>query len=399
MISFLGYDIPKLKGLGGDLTAKEILQQPDLWLETYQLIVRQRDEISAFMEKINKEKGIRIIFTGAGSSAFVGDAVTPYLSRKMGCNVESIATTDLVTNPDNYLFSDIPTLLISCARSGNSPESVATVQLAEKIVKNLYQLVITCNPNGELAKQTRGNQKALLVLMPEDSNDKGFAMTGSFTTMVLSSLLIFSEPKLEEYKSLVEKIAAHGKKMMKTNSINEAIKDLAQSNFNRGIYLGSSCLKGLAQEASLKMLELTAGSVNTDSNSALGFRHGPKSVVNEETVVVFCISSDAYTRQYELDLLKEMASENKAQKLICFTPIDDEEVRSLADLTIFIGEGIEKEIDDVILLFPNVLIAQMLAFQKAITLGITPDNPCPSGTVNRVVKGVVIYPFNLRPVS
>ena len=85
---------------------------------------------------------------------------------------------------------DFPTVLVSFARSGNSPESVVAVQLAEQIVTDLYQVTITCAKDGKLAKQAVGNEKNLLLLMPEKSNDQGFAMTGSYTCMALTALLV-----------------------------------------------------------------------------------------------------------------------------------------------------------------------------------------------------------------
>lgn len=89
--------------------------------------------------------------TGAGTSGFVGETCEPYLKRLLDKKVEAIATTDLVANPKNYFIKDVPTLLISFARSGNSPESIHAVKLANEIVKELYQVIITCNESGKLA--------------------------------------------------------------------------------------------------------------------------------------------------------------------------------------------------------------------------------------------------------
>lgn len=92
--------------------------------------------------------------------------------------------------PEYYFYENDTVLLVSFARSGNSPESVATVNLAEQLINNVYHLTITCAADGALAKRAKEQQNNLLLLMPERSNDAGFAMTGSFSCMMLTSLLV-----------------------------------------------------------------------------------------------------------------------------------------------------------------------------------------------------------------
>ena len=142
----------ELKDLGAVITTREIEQQPQLWEETFDIYKDKKEEIQAFLDDIYKQVGkVKVIFTGAGTSAYVGNTVMPYL-RKHGdrskYDFEAIDTTKIVSTPEDYLEEDTPTLLVSFARSGNSPESVATVEIAKKIVKHLYQLAITCAPSG-----------------------------------------------------------------------------------------------------------------------------------------------------------------------------------------------------------------------------------------------------------
>ena len=87
-------------------------------------------------------------------------------------------------------------------------------------------------------------------------------------------------------------------------------------DFDRIVYLGNIALKGVAQESALKMLELTAGKVATMYDSQLGFRHGPKSIINDTPLTVAYLSDDAYRRQYELDLIKEMSGQRKGNKIV-----------------------------------------------------------------------------------
>ena len=381
----------QLKKLGALITTKEIAQQPELWEETaliyQQYQAKLAEFISSFVLKENQK--LRVIFTGAGTSQYVGDTLVPYL-RQVGdsslFSFESLATTDIVASPKDYLLPNEPTLLVSFARSGNSPESKATVQLATRLVKNIKHLIITCAPEGELAKFGNSDPDSLVVLMPQRSNDKGFAMTGSFSCMVLAGLLFFDQTTPAQKLAYVAKCASLGREVL----TNEAkIKDLVDLDFERIVYLGSGSLSGLAREAQLKILELTHGQIATSFDSSMGFRHGPKSFITDKTLVLGFVGNDAYTKQYDLDVLNEIFHDQIAKKTVA--------VGQLADIP-FAGTKIALTSDELLpvgyLALPDVMFAQTVALLTAVKLKNTPDTPSPTGTVNRVVKGVVIHEFN-----
>lgn len=364
-------------------TLNEIEQQKRLWLETINLVKERKNEIKSFLDR-NDFKNRKVIFTGAGTSEFVGNSIAPAL----GGNVLSIATTDIVSNPENYLKKDEKIILISCARSGNSPESIATVKLADEIVDDVRHILITCNKNGKLAMNKKSDENSLVLLMPEESNDKGFAMTSSFTCMSLAGFLIFNLECLEKIehimKSQIEKI--------KDTDMKELIDLLIKLDISRIVYLGSSCLKGVAEEAALKCLELTAGRMSLHYNSPLGFRHGPKSIINDITMIVTLLSNNDYTRKYELDLLKEMYSENKKKVLVTLDMKNSDEARRNSHYYYTFNSD-EKNIENVFNMFSYIYFAQLFAFYKSKSFGINPDNPCPTGEINRVVQGVIIYDY------
>ena len=385
----LGLEISRLEDCSGLNTAKEIIQQPDTWRESVKNLIKNKIEIKSFIDSFLSKKEFRIILTGAGTSAFAGEVCEPYLTSLLNKRVEAIATTDLVASPKSYFIKDIPTLLVSFARSGNSPESVHAVNLASQLVDDLYQIVITCNENGKLAKNTVNDEKSLLLLMPPQTNDLGFAMTSSFTTMVLNAMAVFNIDNIENFSSDVDKLS---------NSVNDFIEDniekvtsLANKDFERIVYLGSSTSKGIARESALKVLELTAGKVNASYDTPLGFRHGPKSVVDDETVSVIYISNDEYTRKYDLDLAKEMLAHKKNDKVVIVGDNIEEDILNKADY-VFNVENINYTVENEVLLpLQQIIFGQMLSFLKSVNLGITPDNPCPTGEVNRVVQGVILH--------
>ena len=385
----LGVEISKLEDCSGLNTAKEIIQQPDTWRESVKNLIKNKIEIKSFIDSFLSKKEFRIIQTGAGKSAFAGEVCEPYLTSLLNKRVEAIATTDLVASPKSYFIKGMPTLLISFARSGNSPESVHAVNLASQLVDDLYQIVITCNENGKLAKNTVNDEKSLLLLMPPQTNDLGFAMTSSFTTMVLNAMAVFNINNIENFSSDVDKLSNSVNDFIENNI--EKVTSLSNEDFERIVYLGSSTSKGIARESALKVLELTAGKVNASYDTPLGFRHGPKSVVDDETVSVIYISNDEYTRKYDLDLAKEMLAHKKNDKVVIVGDNIEEDILNKADY-VFNVENINYNVENKVLLpLQQIIFGQMLSFLKSVNLGITPDNPCPTGEVNRVVQGVILH--------
>ena len=292
----------ELEKLGASITAKEIFQQPGLWQEAYQLYVSQLEAIESFLSGIKEKHDlIQVIFTGAGTSDFVGQSIANYLNQVNDLKhirFSTVGSVELVGRPYDYLQADIPTILVSFARSGNSPESLAAVEIAKQLVDELYQVTITCAPEGKLAVAAEGDTDNLLLLQPAGSNDKGFAMTGSFSFMSLTALLVFSPASQEENAHWVETIIRLGQDVLDRE---DYVQDLVNLDFERVIYLGAGGFYGLAHEDQLKILELTAGKIATLYESPLGFRHGPKSFINDKTLVILFASNDAYTRQYDVD--------------------------------------------------------------------------------------------------
>ena len=386
----LDYTKEDLIELGAEITTREIYQQPQVWQTAFENYKAQSDEIVAFLNGIGKKHDyIKVILTGAGTSAYVGETLLPYFRKiydERKWNFNAIATTDIVANPLAYLHKEVTTILVSFARSGNSPESVAAVDLAKDIVEELYQITITCAAEGKLAQQAHGDERNLLLLQPAPSNDAGFAMTSSFTSMMLTALLVFDKTDLVTKEEKISALIALSQEMLDSAA---AIQKMVSLDYNRVIYLGAGPFFGLAHEAQLKILELTAGQVATMYESPIGFRHGPKSLVNEETVVVVFSSTDTYTKLYDLDLVREVAGDEIARKVILLT--DQKENLENVEQVILSSQYL---VDDVYRVFPYIVYGQLFALLTALKVKNRPDTPSPTGTVNRVVQGVIIHPFD-----
>jgi len=370
----------------GTWTEEEIRQQPSCWIRSLTNIEKIRSDIDGFLTPLVAKEDLRIVLTGAGTSAFIGDIIAPWLASHTGKNISAVPTTDLVTNPMDYLNPAHPLLLISFARSGNSPESVAAVELANQFVPECYHLSITCNEAGSLYKNAVNCDNAFALLMPAETHDRGFAMTSSITTMMASCLAVFAP---EAFNSLTFQDVSN-----RCEAILSSLGDFSegvfgQGNWKRVVYLGSGGLQGVARESALKVLELTAGKLAAFYDSPTGFRHGPKSLVDNETLIVVFVSSHPYTRQYDLDLLAELRRDQQAKCVVAIA----------ADTNTVIESGPHillppaRHFNDMEQAFCFLTYAQVFALTQSIHVGNTPDTPSANGTVNRVVQGVVIHPW------
>lgn len=374
-------------------TLKEIYQQPKTWLKTLAQIIENKDSIQEFINQVIKCDDYDVIFTGAGTSEFVGNALYAYLNKELNYKVKSYGTTDIVATPEAYISKNKPTLLISFGRSGNSPESIGAVEAASVVSNNLYNLFITCNKDGQLSKMSKEVKNCYAINLTEETHDQSFAMTSSFSNMYLAAYLCFNLDKLEEKSELINDIATATQNFL-DNDFEVVNKIVTEYNFERIVYLGSNILKGISQESSLKMLELTAGKTVTNFDTPLGFRHGPKSIINDSTLTVVYVSDDEYTYKYELDLIKEISSQRKGNKLVVVTNKPNTELESLCDY--IYAYNINHNLNNVELGLAYITFAQTLSVLKSLSMGLTPDNPCPSGEVNRVVKGVTLYPYTCK---
>lgn len=358
-------------------TRREIAQQPVTLRETQALLSANKAAIEAFVAPLLARPDLRVILTGAGTSAFIGECLAPWLSRELGRTVEAIATTDIVSGPTLHLRREAPTLLVSFGRSGSSPESIAAADLVDAHVDEAFHLVITCNAEGALGQ--RSGENIHVAVLPEATHDRGFAMTSSFSAMMLAALSILGG--IDRLAPRIEAIAAAVQGVI--SSVEPLIADLAGRGFKRVVYLGSGPFKGLAREAALKLMELSDGALVTAFDTALGFRHGPKTIINAETLAVVFVSNDPLTRLYDLDIAEELRSDGHSGAVVTISaqPGDDAQV-TIADMASAV---------DADLLFPFIVPAQLFGLHVSLALGLVPDRPNASGTVNRVVQGVRIH--------
>ena len=374
---------------GTSYMVKEISNQPALWIKTYESVFSKRESIDAFLGEVFKVNNLQIILTGAGSSAFIGEILQHAFHRNTGLPVKAIPTTDLVTHPSDFFEKSIPTLMVSFARSGDSPESVASFEFAEKLT-TAYHLIITCNAEGKLATMASKKFNSFTFLLPEETNDQALAMTSSFTSMTLAALLISDIKNIQQNLAHVKSLAAFGRNIIENYA--KELDDVADLDFKRIVFLGAGPLKGTARESHLKVIELTDGNIMCQYDSFLGFRHGPRAIIDQSTLLIYLFSDDPYVFKYEDDLVKSIHQTEDFIFSIGVGQSSSAMEKLNLNLVIQPGDNCNKMPDDFFAIC-SIVPAQVLGFYKSLAIGLTPDSPSQNGGIHRVVQGVNIYPY------
>ncbi len=363
---------------------REMEQQPALWKKIHKEMLVVKEELSGFLNTYLSEDS-EVVFTGAGSSFFVGEMVAGYFQEKTGYTTKAVSTTEIVTYPAHYISKSKNTLLVSFARSGNSPESVAAAKSAQRLNPNMAHLIITCNKGGELAN-CESLKNRFVYLLPEEANDKALAMTSSVTSMALVVLLMANLNTLSEQQLQVAKAADLVNKVL--SKYGNLLAGIALKEFERVVFLGSGPFYGLAHEAHLKVQEMTDGQLICKFDSFLGFRHGPKAVVNSNTLMVYFHSPVAQVRKYEIDLVSSINKEQTpAFKLgLCDTCENENNYNAVIEF----GSS-KTKLDEAFYMLMYLVPIQLFSIYKSLNYDLNPDAPSKSGAIHRVVQGVKIY--------
>ena len=368
-------------------TWNEIRQQPQMWLDTYEIVRSRKEEIRDFLNKYIGE-GYEIVLSGAGTSAYIGNALQAVLSGTKLHGARAVATTDIITEAPSLFNAESKVLLISFARSGNSPESVGAINLVNKYAGKAAHIFITCNKAGKMtAMADKDPENTLLLLLPPKTNDLSLAMTSSYSSMLLTCAMIADIDNIESAKTQIENVASSV--AVTLDKYNDAIRAIAERKFTRAVFLGSGELMGVAEESRLKLQELTDGTVMCAFDSFLGFRHGPKAVINNDTLLVYLLSENPDTARYEYDLIRQIKANNEVAGYVAVSQSVPAIEPEYFDLNVVIG--VDDKVERRFKCVSYVVVAQLLGFYKALDLKRSPDNPSVSGNISRVVEGVTIY--------
>lgn len=373
-------------------TPREIAQQPETWKTTYRRCLDQARELQEALNRagISARTGSsRTVFlVGAGTSDYVGRALAPLLRKRWNCDVWPVPSTTLLTDFDQYHRPGSEHLWISSSRSGDSPEGVAVLERALEQRREIRHLVITCNARGQMAQLCARNPERAFALVLDDAvNDRGLAMTSSFTNMTFAGQCLANLADLPTFGEVLAQMVDAGAKFLPLAA--ETAASITMLGCPRACFIGSEALRAVADESALKVGELTAGKVATVAESALGLRHGPMSSLDGQALLVAFVSSDPRRRNYERDLLDEICRKRLGRARVVVTAGPTDSVAALADYTLQLS--CPPEFPDEYRPVLDVMLGQLLGLFASLRCGLKPDQPSPNGAITRVVSPIQTY--------
>lgn len=367
---------------GLQFTPSEILQQPETWKETFRLFTENESQLKAFLKPLVDERRV-VYLVGAGSSDYVGRSLALLIRASWRCEVTAVASTDLLTNRDEFVFPEKNYLWVSFSRSGDSPEAVAVLEQALASCPNVSHLVVTCNERAHMAKLAcADNERCLAIVLNDAVNDRGLAMTSSFTNMVVFGQALAHLWQPGVYAPILNRMCEAAVFLLEEGST--LAFHLAAQGYRNACFIGAGVLGAAACESALKLTELTGGALRAFSETTLGLRHGPMSSLNTDTLFVIYISQEARRHRYDVDLVAEIQRKQVVRTIVT---VGGDHVH--ADESLWhasfeqIGDAYRPAVD--------TIFGQLLGLFSSIQEGLKPDSPSPEGVISRVVEKFQIY--------
>lgn len=366
-------------------TPAEIAQQPDTWLSTFELFKRRSTEIRNFLAAAGSRPAVFLV--GAGTSDYIGQSLVYLLRKAWECDVTAVPSTDLLTHFDQLLRPQQKYLWVSFSRSGDSPEGVAVLQNALRKRPDIHHLVISCNAKGQMILESAGKPQVLSICLDDAVNDRGLAMTSSFSNMVVFGQCLAHADDPGRYQQVLEQLVESGKSLLPSAA--DCAAAMAKEPFTKACFVGSGPLRAVARESALKLLELTAGKVLTMSESALGLRHGPMAALDQNTLFVCFLSDDRKVQEYERDLLQEIGDKRLVRSRVVVAGARVPAVESLAEH--YLAPAVPFTATDDYRPPLDVIFGQLLGLFFSLRWSLRPDCPSPNGSISRVVQNVSIH--------
>ncbi|MGA1985001.1 MAG: tagatose-6-phosphate ketose isomerase [Candidatus Sulfotelmatobacter sp.] len=381
---------------GLEHTPREIWQQPDTWSQTYLRCQNHRAELNDMLRRAGIGRGSTssptVYLVGAGTSDYTGRALAPLLRERWGCDVWPLPSTTLLTEFEEFHRPGREYLWISFSRSGESPEGVALLEQALDRHREIRHLVITCNQQGPMAQLcARAPDRAVALVLDDAVNDRGLAMTSSFSNMVLAGQCVGHLEEFEEFGDVVAQMGETGRQFLPAAA--EAAAAITLLGCTRACFVGAGALRAVADESALKVVELSAGKVTSLAETPLGLRHGPMSSLDSQTLFVAFLSSESRRRGYELDLLREIDRKHLGRVRAVVTARGDDEMSSLADFSLSLNcaADVPNNCADLYRPVLDVMLGQLIGLFASMRCGLKPDQPSPGGTITRVVAPIKLY--------
>jgi glutamine---fructose-6-phosphate transaminase (isomerizing) len=332
----------------GSFSLAEILSQPEAWQKTLETFAKLKEG-----DLPDSRSYDQVVFTGCGSTYYLSTWAARLFMGQGRSNVQALPGSELWLSPETWFNPSKKTLLITISRSGTTTETIQAAR-AFLAANRGDVLVITCYPESELA------QLGKWKLVAPAGQEESVAQTRSFTCMMLAVLFL-----LERKVSAGLKAGLYDQARQLLFEHRELAARLGKDeNLQRFFFLGTGARYGLAAEAMLKMKEMSLS--YSEAYHTLEFRHGPMSMVDDQTLVIGLLSEAA--REQEIAVLRDMKGLGAKTLAVITSRIEKgAALDELVSVETGLGEGWNSPL--------YLPFLQLLAYERSMAKGLNPDKP------------------------
>lgn len=332
----------------------EILSQPQCWSASLEDL-RQKGTLSSVVKRFARAP--EWLFIGCGSSYYVALSAAATMGRLTGLRARALPASEVLLDPDIIPAETANCVPVLISRSGLTSEVLAAGEILKR--RGIPTLAITCatgQPLEELASE------AILLAR---ADEKSTVMTRSFSSMLLALQALAAAIAGDSgFSDSLSRMAQDVAPLLPP--LPEKLRAFVSAHdFDDYVYLGQGPFYGLACEGALKVTEMSVS--YAQSFHTLEFRHGPKSIVGPETLLVFLLSESGY--QAECEVLREMKSLGATTLVV--TNRADGVVRRASDLVV----ELQLEVPEYARLAPYLFVGQLLGLHTGLKKGLDPDTP------------------------
>ncbi|MGQ9909413.1 MAG: SIS domain-containing protein [Candidatus Flexifilum sp.] len=309
-----------------------------------------------------------LIFTGCGSAYFAGmsaAAAAQALLGMRGVRALALPASELLLNPETYLYAGMRPILIACSRSGATSETLAAVAGFRQRFPGQPALLITCTADSPLAQIARPEDVRITLPIHERS----VVQTSSLSAMLfvmLEALKLARRPggtdRPTDLAALATVVRAHFGLMQRLGE---------NAAFDRFFFLGGGLWHGIAHEAMLKVKEMTF--CQSEAFHPLELRHGLGANADERTLIVGLLGSGPARAAAEFAVLSEFRARGAHTLAFAATADGLPPAQDERDHRVIVGDAsADHSLHSLVIPLPLI---QMLGLTRARLVGRDPDRP------------------------
>lgn len=328
----------------GQHTYQEITTQPAAWEDALAAFAKVAPTLTASWQTL---KPNQVLFIGCGSTHYLSQTAATLFQQATGISARACPASELLLFGNTLVADPTRTLLVAISRSGTTTETLTAVSQFQQ-QGGTAVWTITCYPDSPLA------QMSDIILPVVAAQEQSVAQTRSFASMLLMAEALAAHLGGADW-TLLHDLPRYGRSLL--TQAEPIMQQLAsRQDLTRFAFLGSGPQHGIANEAMLKMTEMSL--TVAQAFHFLEYRHGPMSMANEEAAIIGLLSPTA--AKHEQQVLAEMGTKGATILSLARDGGDLVLPASLPDWT-----------------YPLLYLPplQLLAYYRAISKGLDPDNP------------------------